>query len=100
MAHKNISSSCFLIGLGTGIAMGIFFAPRSGRSTRDFISRKAQEGTEALKDKAAAGREYVERRGTELRDRAKEVMGRAAETPVKQRYESAEAAGTSASRGD
>jgi gas vesicle protein len=75
MGNKNISSSCFLIGLGTGITLGIFLAPRSGRTTRHFVSRKAQEGTEMLKAKVAAGRDYIERQGAELRDRAKDVVG-------------------------
>jgi gas vesicle protein len=75
MANKNISSSCFLIGLGTGMALAIFFAPRSGGATRHFISRKAQEGTEMLKAKAAAGRDYIERQGAELRGQVKDMIG-------------------------
>lgn len=75
MAYKNISSSCFLIGLGTGIALTVLFAPSSGRATRQFIRRKALDGTDMLKTKVAAGREYIERQGAELRDRANDVVG-------------------------
>jgi len=75
MANKNISSSCFFIGLGTGIALTVLFAPHSGRATRQFIRRKALDGTDMLKSKAAAGRDYIERQGAELRDRAKDVVG-------------------------
>jgi gas vesicle protein len=74
MANRQISSSCFLIGLGTGIALTVLFAPRSGRATRHSISRKAKEATDMLQAKAAAGRDYIERQGAELRDRAKEVV--------------------------
>jgi gas vesicle protein len=52
MANKNISSSCFLIGLGTGVALTVLFAPRSGRAARQLIRRKAQEKTEMLNAKA------------------------------------------------
>ncbi len=75
MGNKNISPSCFLIGLGAGIALGIFLAPGSGRTTRHFISGKAQEGTEASKAKAAVGHDYIERQGAELRDRSREAVG-------------------------
>jgi gas vesicle protein len=75
MANKNISSSCFLIGLGTGIVLTVLFAPHSGRATRQLIRRKALDGTDMLKTKAAAGRDYIERQGTELRDRVKDVVG-------------------------
>jgi gas vesicle protein len=95
MANKNSFLRCFLTGLGTGITLAILFAPRSGGATRHFIGRKAHEGTETLKAKAAAGRDYIERQGAELRDRAKELVGRGAEAPVGPRYESAEVAGTS-----
>ena len=74
MGNKNISPSCFLIGLGAGIALGIFLAPGSGRTTRHFISRKAQEATEASKAKAV-GHDYIERQGAELRDRSTEAVG-------------------------
>ena len=52
MANKRISSSCFLIGLGTGVALTVLFAPRSGRATRQLIRRKALEKTEMLNAKA------------------------------------------------
>jgi hypothetical protein len=62
MADKNVSALChFLTGFGTGIALAIFFAPRSGGATRHFIGRKAQEGTDLLKAQVAAGRDYLER---------------------------------------
>ncbi len=81
MANKKISALCFfLTGFGTGIALAILFAPRSGGATRHFIGRKAQEGTDMLEAKAAAGRDYLKRQAAELRARAK--------------YESAELAGT------
>jgi len=90
MAGKNVFAGCFLTGLGTGIALALLFAPRSGGATRQFIGRKTQEGTDILKAKAAAGRDYIERQGAELRARAKQAVGGSGE--------SAEVAGTA--RGD
>lgn len=73
MANTNISSTCFFIGLGTGIALTVLFAPRSGRATRQWIRRRALDGTDVVK-----------RQATELRDRAKEMVGWGAEAPVEQ----------------
>jgi len=75
MANKNISSTCFLIGLGTGIALTFLFVPQSGRATRQFIRRKALDGADMLKTKASAGRDYIARQGADLRDRANDVVG-------------------------
>jgi gas vesicle protein len=54
---------CFLIGLGSGIAIGMLFAPQPGAQIREGIKQKADEG---------AG--YVKRRGTDLKDGAAEVI--------------------------
>jgi gas vesicle protein len=97
MANKHITPSCFLIGLGTGIALTVLFAPHSGRATRQFMRRKALAGTDMLKSKAAAGRDYIERHGTELRNRANELMGRGSEVPFEQTCATSGAAGTSRS---
>ena len=63
----------FLAGLGTGIAVTVLFAPRSGAETRRLIDRKVDEGEDWMKAKAAAARGYVSSRGAEIRDRVKEV---------------------------
>ena len=61
----------FLMGLGIGALIGILFAPQPGEKTRELIADKADEG-----------RDYVLRKGREVRDQAasfvdrgKEVMG-------------------------
>lgn len=63
----------FLIGLGTGLAMAMLFAPRSGSATRGILGRKCKEGSEWVKDTAGEAEEYVAAKGAEIRDRAKEV---------------------------
>ena len=78
VANRNATLRLFLTGLGTGFALAIFFAPRSGRASRHIIGRKAQEGTETLTTAAVAGRDYIERQGSELRDRTQETLATSA----------------------
>jgi len=54
MANKNIALCFFVTGFGTGIALAIFFARRSGSATRHIVGRKSQEGSDVLSANAAA----------------------------------------------
>jgi gas vesicle protein len=78
MREKNIriieGLYCFLIGLGSGLALGIFFAPRSGGESRRLIGQKAQQATDRLKATVDQRQEYIERRGTDLRSQANELI--------------------------
>src|SRR5256712_14069169 len=58
----------FLVGLGVGALVGILFAPKSGEETRDFLSKKADEG-----------KDYAQNKGRELRKRADEWIERSKE---------------------
>lgn len=55
----------FLAGLGIGAAVGVLYAPKAGRETRDDIARYAQEGSEYAKERARQykdqANEWVER---------------------------------------
>ncbi|HEY6306123.1 MAG TPA: YtxH domain-containing protein [Candidatus Angelobacter sp.] len=62
----------FLAGLGFGALLGVLYAPRSGRETRDAILNSAQEGKEYLKTRGREARETV----NTWVDRGKEVVGR------------------------
>jgi gas vesicle protein len=62
----------FLAGLGFGALLGVLYAPRSGRETR-----------EAIRSSASEGRDYIKHRGREAREtmndwveRGKDVVGR------------------------
>jgi gas vesicle protein len=66
--------SYFLVGLGIGTVIGLLFAPRSGRETRDLLNEKVDEG-----------REFLKRRSRELREQAEDVVERGKETVAKQK---------------
>jgi gas vesicle protein len=61
----------FLVGLGVGALVGILYAPKSGRETREDIAQGAREGSEYLRTKSRQAAQQV---GTFV-DRSKEQMG-------------------------
>ncbi len=61
----------FLAGLGVGALVGILYAPKSGRETREDIAQGAREGSDYLR---AKGREAAVRVG-DLVDRGKDQVG-------------------------
>jgi gas vesicle protein len=58
----------FLVGLGVGSLVAILFAPKSGEETREFLSKKADEG-----------KDYAQRKAQELRERAEDLAERGKE---------------------
>lgn len=79
----------FLAGLGIGAAIGLLFAPRSGRETREMLLERAEEGKDYLtrktKDLRTQADEYVEK-GKETLGRQKESLAAAIEAG-RQAYE-------------
>ena len=64
----------FLAGVGIGALIGILFAPQAGEQTRELISERAEEG-----------RDYLLRKGREVREQASTFMDRGKETLAQQR---------------
>jgi gas vesicle protein len=60
----------FLMGAALGAACAILYAPKSGKETRDLITKKAQEASDAVTD---TSREIYER-GKVVYDKGKQVV--------------------------
>src|ERR1700742_1387394 len=71
--------SWFLAGLGLGALLGVLYAPKAGRETREELASSAREGTEYLKQRSREaadqvseyvdrGKEYVDRSKSQLND--------------------------------
>ena len=71
---------CFLLGAGVGVVIGMLVAPKSGQETREILKGKADEG-----------KEYIKRRGSELRDSANDLIDRGKEAIVRQKDNLSEA---------
>jgi len=65
----------FILGAAVGAAVALLYAPQSGRETRDYLTRKTEEGRELLTEK---GREVADK-GRELYDRGKDLADEAAD---------------------
>ncbi len=81
--------SYFFLGLGLGVAVGLLFAPKSGSETREFLVSKADEG-----------KEYLKRRGSDLRESAGDLLekGKGAVTRQRDQLSAAVEAGKQAYR--
>jgi len=64
----------FLAGLGFGALVGVLYAPRSGRETR-----------QAILDAADEGRDYLVTKGRDVRSQADEWVGRGKEVVNRQK---------------
>src|SRR2546421_10838434 len=71
---------CFLLGMGVGVGAALLLAPKSGQETRELLKGKADEG-----------KEYIKRRGSELRDSASDMIDRGKETLGRQKDNVSEA---------
>ena len=60
----------FLAGLGVGALIGILYAPKSGRETREDLAQGAREGTEYLRVRSRQAAEQV----GQIVDKGKEQM--------------------------
>lgn len=98
MSDQDNSSNSFmwfLAGLGFGALLGVLYAPRSGRETRQAIRNTAQEGKEYIKKQGREAREtmgeWVER-GKDAINRQKTQLGSAFEA-MQQAYHDASGEG-------
>jgi gas vesicle protein len=76
---RNDSSSFlwFLAGLGVGAALGVLYAPKSGRETREKLRSSADEGREFVSEQARRARQQASMwvdRGREVLSQQKEQL--------------------------
>ena len=57
--NKSYGLAWFLAGLGAGAILGILYAPKSGRETREDLAQGAREGTEYLRAKTRQAADNV-----------------------------------------
>lgn len=83
----------FLAGLGFGALLGVLYAPRSGRETREAIRSTASEGKDYIKNRSREARDamgqWVER-GKDVVSRQRESISSAIDEGVKAFRETAE----------
>jgi gas vesicle protein len=86
MAEETQSSSgfsWFLAGLGIGALIGVLYAPKAGKETREDLAHSAREGTEYLRQRSREAADQINQivdRGkaqvSEYVDRSKEYIDR------------------------
>jgi gas vesicle protein len=69
--NKAYGLAWFIAGLGIGALVGILYAPKSGRETRESLVSGAREGTEYLRARGQQAAEQV----SALVDKGREQMG-------------------------
>jgi gas vesicle protein len=58
----------FMAGAGIGAVLALLFAPKSGRETRDMISRTATDSREFITNKVSEGRQIVQDKSRNIGD--------------------------------
>ena len=82
MTDKGSTSSFgtgFLVGAFIGLTIGILYAPRPGKETRQQLKEKAEE----VKEKAEEVKEKAEDIIEKARDQAEEIINKAKESAAK-----------------
>jgi gas vesicle protein len=81
--NKSYGLAWFLAGLGVGALVGVLYAPKSGRETREDLAQGAREGTEYIKARSRQAAEEVgaivdksKEQVSEYVDRGREVVDR------------------------
>ncbi len=87
MSERDNSNSLvwFLAGLGAGALLGVLYAPRSGRETRQALREKADEGRDFVVTRGRQAKEQATQwaeKGREALGKHKESLGTAIDAGV------------------
>lgn len=69
--------TCFLAGLGTGIAVTLLVAPSSGAELRAYLQRGVASGEDWVKSKTEAAGTYVQNQAADVERRVKDAAAAA-----------------------
>lgn len=69
---RNSNIGWFIAGLGLGALLGVLYAPKSGRETREALMNSVDEGKEYLTSRSREAREQM----SGWVDKGKETIGR------------------------
>jgi len=75
----------FIAGAGIGAVLGLLFAPKSGRETRELLARTANEGRDFFTSKAGEGRQYFEEGKRKVTDDFSSFLDRSKEAVQRQK---------------
>ena len=95
MSERDNSNSLvwFLAGLGAGALLGVLYAPRSGRETRQALREKADEGRDFVVTRGRQAKEQATQwaeKGREALGKHKESLGTAIDAGVQAYREATE----------
>jgi gas vesicle protein len=93
MAEDSSSFGWFLAGLGLGALIGVLYAPKSGRETREDILRSAEEGREFVANRARQARVQADQwvdRGRDVLQKQKDQFTAAVEAGRQAYHEATE----------
>jgi gas vesicle protein len=75
----------FLAGAGIGAVLGLLFAPKSGRETREIIARTANDSRDFITNKVTEGRQFVEDSKRKVGDDFTSFLDRSKEAVTRQK---------------
>ena len=78
-ANKSLGVAWFLAGLGVGALIGILYAPKSGRETREDLAQSARDGKEYLRARSKEATEQMNQMMDKGKDQMNQYIGRGRE---------------------
>jgi len=93
MAEDSGGFGWFLAGLGLGALIGVLYAPKAGRETREDILRSAEEGREYVTNRARQARVQADQwvdRGRDVLQKQKDQFSAAVEAGRQAYHEATE----------
>src|SRR6185295_15347164 len=75
----------FLAGAGIGAVVALLLAPKSGRETRDIITRTATDSRDFIVNKVSEGKQMVEDRGRKIGDDFNSFLDKSKEAVQRQK---------------